>query len=191
MNDQLNSILGIEFNWMNLIESFLVSYAPKVKQRGLMDEMVNDVAGDIIIALLSDETNGLKDALTKAEGLEQLKSVIIQAARFRARSLLRTDRKSRYSSKGTQFSQLSSDENVFDVADKYLTVELLEREEQMNQLRNVLQRLSNTDRQAIEAFYFDDMSIHEMVDRFNAPLGTIKRRLHDARVHLRHELKVA
>lgn len=41
------------------------------------------------------------------------------------------------------------------------------------------------DRDAIIAFYFEGLSLIEMSQRFNAPIGTIKRRLHTARSRLR------
>lgn len=51
-----------------------------------------------------------------------------------------------------------------------------------------LKRLRELDRSTLVAFYFDGQSLVEMSDRFCSPVGTIKRRLHTARIRLREEL---
>ena len=48
-------------------------------------------------------------------------------------------------------------------------------------VRSVLGRLGRLDRETLEAFYVNGQSLVEMSDRFDSPLGTIKRRLHVAR----------
>ena len=62
--------------------------------------------------------------------------------------------------------------------------------ERCEQVRDGLQRLKSSDRKTLEAFYLQDHSLLEMAERFNAPLGTIKRRLHVARKRLAKELEV-
>ncbi|MEZ6089846.1 MAG: sigma-70 family RNA polymerase sigma factor [Pirellulaceae bacterium] len=57
-------------------------------------------------------------------------------------------------------------------------------------VREGLDRLGDVDRQTLEAFYIDGQSLIEMADAFNAPIGTIKRRLHVARKRLAKELDV-
>ena len=52
-----------------------------------------------------------------------------------------------------------------------------------------LRRLRELDRQTLEAFYVDGESLVEMSDRFDSPVGTIKRRLHVARKRLARELQ--
>jgi RNA polymerase sigma-70 factor (ECF subfamily) len=54
-------------------------------------------------------------------------------------------------------------------------------------VRSALRRLKPIDRAALEAFYLRGESLSEMADRFDVPLGTVKRRLHTAR----HRLKAA
>jgi len=56
--------------------------------------------------------------------------------------------------------------------------------ERRDQLNNGLQKLSEMDRQTLEAFYLRGESLIEMADSFEAPIGTIKRRLHTARKRL-------
>lgn len=51
-----------------------------------------------------------------------------------------------------------------------------------------LKRLRDLDRQTLVAFYVEGQSLIEMADQFQSPIGTIKRRLHTARIRLRDEL---
>ena len=56
--------------------------------------------------------------------------------------------------------------------------------EREQQLRDGLTRLRELDRQTLEAFYVRGRSLIQMSDEFDAPVGTIKRRLHVARKRL-------
>ena len=58
------------------------------------------------------------------------------------------------------------------------------------QLRAGLRRLGELDRLTLEAFYVKGRSLLEMSDDFDAPLGTIKRRLHVARKRLAKEVEL-
>jgi RNA polymerase sigma-70 factor (ECF subfamily) len=58
------------------------------------------------------------------------------------------------------------------------------RGERDSQLRAGLDRLRELDRDTLVAFYVKGHSLLEMSDEFDAPLGTIKRRLHVARKRL-------
>ena len=60
--------------------------------------------------------------------------------------------------------------------------------ERREQVHSGLSRLSDLDRQTLEAFYFRGRSLVEMSDEFDSPVGTIKRRLHVARKRLAKEL---
>lgn len=57
------------------------------------------------------------------------------------------------------------------------------------QVREGLGRLRTMDRETLEAFYVRGQSLLEMSDEFEAPLGTIKRRLHVARKRLAKEVE--
>lgn len=57
------------------------------------------------------------------------------------------------------------------------------------QLRAGLDRLRDMDRETLVAFYVKGQSLVEMSDEFDAPLGTIKRRLHVARKRLAQEVE--
>jgi RNA polymerase sigma-70 factor, ECF subfamily len=63
------------------------------------------------------------------------------------------------------------------------------RSEQREQVREGLARLGSLDRETLEAFYMNGQSLIEMSDAFDAPIGTIKRRLHVARKRLAKEVE--
>jgi len=56
--------------------------------------------------------------------------------------------------------------------------------ERQGEVREGLARLRSMDRETLEAFYVQGQSLRQMSDRFDAPVGTIKRRLHVARKRL-------
>ncbi|MBX7167811.1 MAG: sigma-70 family RNA polymerase sigma factor [Pirellulales bacterium] len=66
--------------------------------------------------------------------------------------------------------------------------QLLARERQ-SQVRAGLRKLKRLDRETLVAFYVNGQSLVEMSDRFDAPVGTIKRRLHVARKRLAEQLE--
>ena len=57
-------------------------------------------------------------------------------------------------------------------------------QERQEEVRDGLRQLGEMDRQTLEAFYFSGQSLIEMADSYDAPVGTIKRRLHVARKRL-------
>jgi RNA polymerase sigma-70 factor (ECF subfamily) len=65
---------------------------------------------------------------------------------------------------------------------------LLARERE-NQVHLGLGRLRAMDRDTLVAFYLDGRSLVEMSEKFDSPVGTIKRRLHVARKRLAKELR--
>lgn len=64
-----------------------------------------------------------------------------------------------------------------------------ERKEDAALVRAGLRRLGRIDRMTLEAFYLRGQSLAEMSDAFDAPVGTIKRRLHTARKRLAREME--
>ena len=60
--------------------------------------------------------------------------------------------------------------------------------ERKDQVRAGLDRLGEMDRDTLVAFYVEGQSLIQMSDQFEAPLGTIKRRLHVARKRLAREV---
>lgn len=61
--------------------------------------------------------------------------------------------------------------------------------ERATQVHSGLRRLREMDRDTLEAFYMRGKSLIEMSDQFDAPVGTIKRRLHVARQRLAKEVE--
>jgi RNA polymerase sigma-70 factor, ECF subfamily len=62
------------------------------------------------------------------------------------------------------------------------------RAERRDEVWGGLERLGDMDRQTLISFYIEGHSLKEMSERFESPVGTIKRRLHTARIRLRDEL---
>jgi len=62
--------------------------------------------------------------------------------------------------------------------------------EQRMQVHQGLNRLGDLDRKTLVAFYLDGQSLNQMSHAFNAPIGTIKRRLHVARKRLAKECEM-
>lgn len=63
--------------------------------------------------------------------------------------------------------------------------------ERAAQVHGGLSRLGELDRDTLEAFYVRGQSLAEMSASFEAPVGTIKRRLHVARKRLARQLEAA
>ncbi len=65
-----------------------------------------------------------------------------------------------------------------------------EDREQAEAIRDSIDRLGALDQQTLKAFYLQSKTLIEMSDEFDAPVGTIKRRLHVARKRLAKEMDV-
>ena len=63
-----------------------------------------------------------------------------------------------------------------------------EDRERATAIRDGIDRLGALDQQTLQAFYLQSKSLIEMSDEFDAPVGTIKRRLHVARKRLAKEM---
>lgn len=61
--------------------------------------------------------------------------------------------------------------------------------ERQDQVRDGIARLRDMDRETLDAFYVKGQSLIEMSVTFDAPIGTIKRRLHTARKRLAKEVE--
>ena len=75
------------------------------------------------------------------------------------------------------------------LSDTTVPGELVLQKEQAEVVRQGLDQLGHLDRQTLTAFYLRHQSIAFMSDEFNAPLGTIKRRLHVARRRLAEQIE--
>ena len=67
-------------------------------------------------------------------------------------------------------------------------LEQLISREQITQVQQSLARLKPLDRDTLLAFYYEGQSLETISQQAEAPVGTIKRRLHVARQRLRQEL---
>ena len=74
------------------------------------------------------------------------------------------------------------------VSDTGSPVDAVMADERKDQVRAGLDRLGEMDRDTLVAFYVEGQSLLQMSDQFEAPLGTIKRRLHVARKRLAQEV---
>tara|TARA_R110002049_G_scaffold2750_2_gene21807 strand:- start:692053 stop:692640 length:588 start_codon:yes stop_codon:yes gene_type:complete len=63
--------------------------------------------------------------------------------------------------------------------------------ERAEAVRDSIDRLGALDQQTLKAFYLRGQTLIEMSDEFDAPVGTIKRRLHVARKRLAKEMDVS
>lgn len=82
---------------------------------------------------------------------------------------------------------IESDVMISDHSDTPLN-DILELE-RSQLVRDGLGRLGEIDRQTLTAFYVQGQSLNQMASDFDAPLGTIKRRLHVARKRLAEEVE--
>jgi RNA polymerase sigma-70 factor (ECF subfamily) len=70
-------------------------------------------------------------------------------------------------------------------------LETLIADEQKAELYQGLKRLKPLDRDTLTAFYIQGRSLKQMSRQFETPIGTIKRRLHVARLRLKRQLEGA
>ena len=61
--------------------------------------------------------------------------------------------------------------------------------ERSQHVKEGLKNLGSMDRETLEAFYCNGRSLIEMSEEFDAPVGTIKRRLHVARKRLAKQVE--
>lgn len=91
---------------MQYIASIAAHRASKFTKSGIMDDIVTDVTGDILIAAkdgtLAVALAKAKEAETPAEVLHNVKGVVMQATKFRVSDAVRWT----YRTKAVQFSQI-------------------------------------------------------------------------------------
>jgi RNA polymerase sigma-70 factor (ECF subfamily) len=66
--------------------------------------------------------------------------------------------------------------------------QVVQDREQAQVVRNSIDRLGALDQETLTAFYLNGRTLIEMSNEFQAPIGTIKRRLHVARKRLAKEM---
>jgi len=110
LNDELVAVLGTEFNWTQYIASIAANRASRFTKSAIMEDIVTDVVGDIIIeakdGTLAEAVVKAKEAShTPAELLHNVKGVVMQATKFRVRDAV----KWKYRQRAVQFSQIEQD----------------------------------------------------------------------------------
>ncbi len=76
------------------------------------------------------------------------------------------------------------------VSDDSEPIEAVLQNERTKHVHLGLDRLGELDRATLVAFYLDGQSLLQMASSFDAPIGTIKRRLHTARKRLAKECEM-
>jgi RNA polymerase sigma-70 factor, ECF subfamily len=70
-------------------------------------------------------------------------------------------------------------------------LEQLISRERAERLWDALGRLKSLDREALDAFYIRGLTLIEIAETLEVPLGTVKRRLHTARKRLKRALEAS
>lgn len=110
LNEELTAVLGAEFDWAQYIASIAARRASKFTKSAIMEDIVTDVTGDILIQA-KDGTLAVAIAKAKEgsntpdELLHNVKGVVMQAAKFRVSDAVRWT----YRQKAVQFSQIEVD----------------------------------------------------------------------------------
>jgi RNA polymerase sigma-70 factor (ECF subfamily) len=63
--------------------------------------------------------------------------------------------------------------------------------ERAERLWDALGRLKSLDREALDAFYMRGLTLIEIAETLEVPIGTVKRRLHTARKRLKRALEAS
>ncbi len=79
--------------------------------------------------------------------------------------------------------QIQADTGEEDILDRVV------REEQLQYLRDLVERLPDKQRQTVKLFYAGELSLEEIAHILKIPKGTVKSRLHTAREILRKEME--
>lgn len=107
INDELVEVLGADFNWAQYIASIAANRASRFTKSAIMEDIVTDVTGDIIIeakdgTLAVAIAKAKEGATTDAELLHNVKGVVMQATKFRVSDAVRW----KYRQTVVQFSQI-------------------------------------------------------------------------------------
>jgi RNA polymerase sigma-70 factor (ECF subfamily) len=95
--------------------------------------------------------------------------------------------------RGTRRARTTNVEQEFlenTIEDRRAAFDHAVREEEAETVWDKLQALRALDRDTLVAFYIDGQTLIEMSNRFDAPIGTIKRRLHTARKRLAKKCRI-
>jgi RNA polymerase sigma-70 factor (ECF subfamily) len=85
--------------------------------------------------------------------------------------------------------EVMDDAPLPDIADPIDPALLMEREIALNALAAGLTQLGPNERQVLQLFYLENLTIAEIADIMNVPTGTVKSRLFRARSQLKHKIE--
>lgn len=116
LNEELSNVLGANHNWMNVITVAVGKRASKLFRNGLMDDVVADVSGDIIIhakdgKLLEAVIRAKESSANEEELVQKLTATIVSAASYRTRDAMKG--KYNRTMRASQFSQMGDGEGDF------------------------------------------------------------------------------
>ena len=80
--------------------------------------------------------------------------------------------------------------NLHEENTEYIPFEKLERKDNIELTRKLVNELSDKNRQSIEMHYFENKSISEIADELNVSENTVKSRLHNGRNEIKRKAKV-
>jgi RNA polymerase sigma factor (sigma-70 family) len=80
--------------------------------------------------------------------------------------------------------------NLHEENTEYIPFEKLERNDNIELTRKLVNELSDKNRQSIEMHYFENKSISEIADELNVSENTVKSRLHNGRNEIKRKAKV-
>ena len=116
LNEELSKVLGANHNWMEVITRAVNSKASRFSNNGIIDDVITDVSGDIILQAKDGKLSiavirAKQSSTTEDELLLKLKAMLSSAAMFRTRDAM----KSTYNRplRASQFSQMGDDEGDF------------------------------------------------------------------------------
>ena len=182
-NETLAEITGVDCDYQKFIE-----IACKGVLRGYseIDDITHNVLTEIVMELLEKRKNGLWRAIEQAKESENPPSNMLKAIRSAARFRARRSPKRL----GKDVNVSSEDTNIFEnmfVSDETALKELMvqERDQFIGQ---AVKQLNERHRQCVVLFYYEKMSIAEIAGVMRLPEGTVKRRIHSARVILKEAL---
>ena len=185
LDEELGKVLGVNSNWSDYIRNVARRVSMKFSNSAILDDIVTTIITEIYLSAtkgkLCEALQKAKTASTNdADLLVNVQGVVTIAAKYRASDERRKIEHYR------QFLSVSLDSELDSEIDYEAKSEIVS--EKSEELLDGMSRLDFSDRQTLQAFYFEGQSVIEMSERFVIPIGTITQRLHTARTRLKEKL---
>ena len=177
LDEELGKVLGVNSNWSDYIRNVARRVSIKFSNSAILDDIVTTIITEIYLSAtkgkLCEALQKAKTASTNdADLLVNVQGVVKIAAKYRASDERR---------KIEHHRQFLDSEIDYEAKSEIVS-------EKSEELLDGMNRLDFSDRQTLQAFYFEGQSVIEMSERFGIPIGTIKQRLHTARTRLKEKL---